>query len=91
MTDAMRVLVTRPAGQEQGLCALVEAGGAEAIHLPAIEILPPEDTQALTAAIDSLELLVGENDLPPNQWIENRSTTEDTQRRLEDLVVQNVG
>ena len=39
MADAMRVLVTRPAGQAQGLCDLLEANGATAIHVPAIDIL----------------------------------------------------
>ncbi len=55
MTEPMRVLVTRPAGQEQALCDLIEAGGARAIHLPAIEILPSDDANALSAVIDSLD------------------------------------
>lgn len=55
MTEPLRVLVTRPAGQAQGLCDLIEAGGARAIHLPAIEILPSNDANALSAVIDSLD------------------------------------
>jgi uroporphyrinogen-III synthase len=51
----MRVLVTRPAGQAQGLCDLIEAGGGRAIHLPAIDILPPVDTTPLLAICDALE------------------------------------
>jgi uroporphyrinogen-III synthase len=55
MTEPLRVLVTRPAGQAQGLYDLIEAGGARAIHLPAIEILPSDDAHALSAVIDSLD------------------------------------
>ena len=55
MSDALRVLVTRPAGQAQALCELIEASGAHAIHLPAIEILPANDATAVTAAADMLE------------------------------------
>ena len=55
MRDALRVLVTRPAGQAQALCELIEASGAHAIPLPAIEILPASDATAVAAAADTLE------------------------------------
>jgi uroporphyrinogen-III synthase len=55
MNKPLRVLVTRPAGQAQGLCERIEAAGANAIHLPAIEILPPEDSVPLAAVTDALE------------------------------------
>jgi len=55
MTEPLRVLVTRPAGQSQGLCDLVEAAGARAIRLPAIEILPPADTTGMDRAIEALD------------------------------------
>ena len=55
MNEPPCVLVTRPAGQAQGLCRLIEASGARAIHLPSIEILPPADSSALTRIIDELE------------------------------------
>jgi uroporphyrinogen-III synthase len=50
-----RILVTRPAGQAQHLCDLIEAAGHECIHLPAIEILEPVDSYRLEAATDTLE------------------------------------
>jgi uroporphyrinogen-III synthase len=49
------VLVTRPAGMSGRLAALLCAEGGEAVLLPAIEILPPDDTAKLDAAIDRLE------------------------------------
>lgn len=55
MSDALRVLVTRPAGQGQALCDLVEAAGARAIQLPAIEILPASDSAAVSATAEALE------------------------------------
>ena len=55
MNEPPCVLVTRPAGQAQGLCRLIEVSGACAIHLPSIEILPPADSSALTRIIDELE------------------------------------
>jgi uroporphyrinogen-III synthase len=56
-----RVLVTRPAGQADRLCALIEAAGAEAVRLPAIEVHPPEDTgplESLLAELDTFQLAV---------------------------------
>ncbi|MDX1696774.1 MAG: uroporphyrinogen-III synthase, partial [Thiohalobacterales bacterium] len=55
MSSRKAVLVTRPAGQAEGLCELVEAAGASAIRLPAIEIRPATDSASLQAAIASLE------------------------------------
>ena len=49
------VLVTRPAGMSMQLVSLLRAEGAEAVALPAIEILPPDDTAKLDAVIDRLE------------------------------------
>jgi uroporphyrinogen III methyltransferase / synthase len=49
-----RVLVTRPRAQAARLAELLESYGAEAITLPAIEILPPEDWAPLDEAIRSL-------------------------------------
>ncbi|HSG11875.1 MAG TPA: uroporphyrinogen-III synthase [Gammaproteobacteria bacterium] len=55
MTEPLCVLVTRPAGQAQGLCELIEAAGARAIRLPAIEILPPADPTGMDRAIVALD------------------------------------
>ena len=49
------VLVTRPAGVAAQLVAFLRAEGGEAVLLPAIEILPPDDAAKLDAAIDRLE------------------------------------
>jgi uroporphyrinogen-III synthase len=50
----LRVLVTRPAGQADGLCRLVEAAGYEAVQLPAIEIREPADLEALQLLVETL-------------------------------------
>ena len=55
MNETLRVLVTRPAGQAQGLCTLIEASGGKAVQLPAIEIVPPGDTTPLANTVDSLD------------------------------------
>jgi len=49
------VLVTRPSRVAGRLAALLEARGGEAVLLPAIEILPPDDRTSLDAAIDGLD------------------------------------
>jgi uroporphyrinogen-III synthase len=49
-----RVLVTRPRVQAGRLVELLEAYGAEAVTLPTIQILPPEDWGPLDEAIRSL-------------------------------------
>ncbi|MGB5439533.1 MAG: uroporphyrinogen-III synthase [Gammaproteobacteria bacterium] len=50
-----RILVTRPAGQADRLCALIEAAGAEAVRLPAIEIHGPADMGRLESLLDELD------------------------------------
>jgi uroporphyrinogen-III synthase len=63
MTDARaggrlrgrRIVVTRPAGQNERLAALIRAEGGEAIVFPALAILDPEDGRPLAAAADRLE------------------------------------
>ena len=49
------VLVTRPAGMSTQLAALLRAEGGEAVLLPTIDILAPDDTAKLDATIDRLE------------------------------------
>jgi uroporphyrinogen-III synthase len=49
------VLVTRPAGISSQLVALLNAEGGQAVLLPAIEILPPDESAKLDATIDRLE------------------------------------
>jgi uroporphyrinogen-III synthase len=56
-----RVLVTRPAGQADRLCSLIEAAGGEALRLPALEIHELEDTsqlESLVAALETFQLAV---------------------------------
>ena len=48
------VLVTRPAGLGERLGALIRAAGGEAILLPTIEILPPDDPARLAGVVDRL-------------------------------------
>ena len=50
-----RILVTRPAGQADRLCLLIEAAGAEAVRLPALEIHEPDDTGLLESTVADLE------------------------------------
>lgn len=50
----LRVLVTRPAGQAERLCRLIDAGGGEAFCLPAIDILEPVDSYHLESVLGSL-------------------------------------
>lgn len=49
------VLVTRPAHQGDDLRALLEAEGAQVLHIPTIEIQPPASTEALDAALARIE------------------------------------
>lgn len=51
----MRILVTRPVGQAQRLCDLIEAAGHECVCLPTIEIRPAADPYRLEAIADTLE------------------------------------
>ncbi len=58
------VLVTRPAGQAETLCRLIEAAGGRAVALPAAAILPvtdPEPARALLAARWDLIVFVSRN------------------------------
>jgi uroporphyrinogen-III synthase len=58
------VLVTRPAGQAEPLCRLIEAAGGRAIALPAATILPasdPEPVRALLGAHWDLMIFVSRN------------------------------
>jgi len=50
-----RIVVTRPAGQTEGLAELIRAEGGEPVIFPTIAILEPEDPRALAAAADRLE------------------------------------
>ena len=53
------VLVTRPAGQAAGLCALIAAAGGRPIRFPALEIAPVADpTPARTLLAKRWDLLV---------------------------------
>ena len=45
------ILVTRPAAQAAGLCALIAQAGGRALALPMLEILPVADPQPLRAAL----------------------------------------
>jgi uroporphyrinogen-III synthase len=53
-TDAMRVLVTRPAAQAHEWARDLVAAGIVAVPLPLIEIVPPADPAAVTAAWQAL-------------------------------------
>ena len=57
----LRVLVTRPAGQAEQLCKLIDAAGGEAFCLPAIDILDPVDgyhLESVMAALANYDLAV---------------------------------
>jgi len=51
----VRVLVTRPAQQAEGLARLIEQTGGAAIRLPTIEIAEPRDGAALARLIERLD------------------------------------
>jgi uroporphyrinogen III methyltransferase/synthase len=51
-----RVLVTRGQGQNQDLCHLLQAQGAEAIRMPTIALRPPRDLEPLRQALRQLSL-----------------------------------
>jgi len=55
MAEQRRVLVTRPSGQEQGLCELLAAAGFSPVHVPALEITPVADSSTLDALNETLE------------------------------------
>jgi uroporphyrinogen-III synthase len=50
----LRVLVTRPAGQAERLCRMIDAAGGEAFCLPAIDILEPVDSYNLESVVAAL-------------------------------------
>jgi uroporphyrinogen-III synthase len=49
-----RIVVTRPAGQNERLAELIRGAGGEPVIFPAIRILELEDARALAAAVDRL-------------------------------------
>jgi uroporphyrinogen III methyltransferase/synthase len=53
--DSRTVLVTRARPQAEDMAVLLEALGANVIHVPTIEIIPPDDVGPLDNAIGSLE------------------------------------
>ena len=55
MHKPRRVLVTRPVGQAERLCNLLDAAGYEAIPLPAMEIIAPLDTSRIETVMDELD------------------------------------
>ena len=58
MTDALRgkkIVVTRPLRQADHLCALIEQAGGVAIRLPALDILPVSDPNAVAATLSGLK------------------------------------
>ncbi|QIK36991.1 uroporphyrinogen-III synthase [Caldichromatium japonicum] len=77
------VLVTRPAGQAEPLCRLIEAAGGRPIRFPTIAIEPTRDAQAAVRlaepwdlmyfvspnAVDQAIALVGEGTWPRVKWI----------------------
>ena len=48
------ILVTRPAHQAEGLCALIEAAGGRALRFPVLEIRPAADVAAVQAGLGRL-------------------------------------
>lgn len=61
----LRVVVTRPAHQADGLCAAFAAAGAEVARLPLIAVVPPEDPRPLARAAATL---------PRYRWVAFTST-----------------
>ncbi len=51
------VLVTRPAGQAESLCRLIESAGGRAIHFPTIAIEPTQSAQAAALLSESWDLI----------------------------------
>jgi uroporphyrinogen-III synthase len=52
--SGQRIVITRPRHQAQAFGAELERLGAEVVYLPVIEIGPPEDMDALDAALERL-------------------------------------
>jgi len=55
MAEPRRVLVTRPTGQADRLCRMLEAAGYAAIPMPAMEIVAPLDSSWLETVLDELD------------------------------------
>lgn len=53
--EGIRVLVTRPRERSEELCFLLEDEGAEVVHVPLLELLPPEDPRPLISAAESIQ------------------------------------
>lgn len=49
------IVITRPERQADDLAVLLEREGAEAVHFPAIKIIPPQDWSGLDIALNKLE------------------------------------
>jgi len=49
-----RILVTRPAGQAETLCAAISACGGEPVRFPVLQISAPTDMRELAAACEAL-------------------------------------
>ena len=50
--EGIRVLVTRPRERSEELCFLLEDEGAQVLHVPLLELRPPEDPRPLVAAAE---------------------------------------
>ncbi|MET0405768.1 MAG: uroporphyrinogen-III synthase [Cystobacter sp.] len=48
-------MVTRPRDRSEELCFLLEDEGAHVLHVPLLELVPPEDTRPLNAAAESIQ------------------------------------
>ncbi|WNG49045.1 uroporphyrinogen-III synthase [Archangium minus] len=53
--EGIRVLVTRPRERSEELCFLLEDEGAHVLHVPLLELLPPENPRPLIAAAESIQ------------------------------------
>jgi len=53
--EGIRVLVTRPRDRAEELCFLLEDEGAHVLHVPLLELVPPEDARPLLAAVESIQ------------------------------------
>ena len=53
--NKVRVLVTRPAHQAQGLCDLIHAQGGQVLLFPVLDIAEPEDPSRLLTIINRLD------------------------------------
>jgi len=58
--SGLRVLVTRPSGQSEGLCRLVEEVGGQPVALPSLEIVAVEPDWTLrgSASLDDVDWLI---------------------------------